>query len=44
MQRKKESAKEKKNIGKRITTVPIFDSTKKLMEQNKKILNLVSNK
>ncbi|WP_161568339.1 hypothetical protein [Anaerobacillus alkaliphilus] len=29
---------------KRITTVPQFDSTRRLMEQNKKIVSLVTNK
>ncbi|MDY0404359.1 hypothetical protein P5G51_002050 [Virgibacillus sp. 179-BFC.A HS] len=29
---------------KRVTTVPQFNSTKKLIEQNKKILRLVSEK
>lgn len=32
------------NSKKRITTVPQFEATKKLMKENKKIINLVSKK
>lgn len=44
MLKKLEKRKVEKHKKKRITTVPQFQSTKKLKEQNKKILSLVSNK
>jgi hypothetical protein len=42
---KKKKAKEhkmKSDLKKRITTVPQFESTKKLMEENDKVVSLVS--